>query len=89
MALLQLGPPDDALLSSVLTKLLADRHVRAGPKLVPFLLKRIERSFSAAEAVVATLSKRAFEEGVPVGMDLARRVIQADGDGDDTPPEEG
>lgn len=79
MPVAELDAPDDALLSSVLDKLLADRHIRAGAGLVPYLVRRIERSFAAAEAVVATLDARSLEAGARVTRDLARRVLDEAG----------
>lgn len=70
-----IGAPDDALLSSVLDKLLADRQIRAGAGLVAFLVNRIERSFAAAEAVVAMLDARSLERRAEVSIPFARRVL--------------
>ncbi len=70
-----IAAPDDALLSSVLDKLLADRQVPVGAGLVPYLVKRMERSFAAAEAVVATLDARSLGEGARVTPRFAGRVL--------------
>ena len=50
-----LDAPDDALLAAILAKLFSDRQIMPKTDVIPYLLKRIERSFSAAREVVALL----------------------------------
>jgi hypothetical protein len=50
-----LEAPDDALLGAVLVKLFADRGIGVGPEVIRYLLARMDRSFEAAEALVARL----------------------------------
>lgn len=85
MAHVEIGAPDDALLSSLLAKLLADRQIRPAEGLIPFLLRRIERSSAAAEAVIAKLDARAMEERAELTVPFARRVL---GPADGAPAEE-
>jgi chromosomal replication initiation ATPase DnaA len=75
-----LAPPDEALLSAVLVKLFTDRQVAAPANLVAYLTSRIERSFSAAQAVVAELDRIALAERRPVTRDLAKRLFNPDPD---------
>lgn len=72
----RLDPPDEALLAGVLVKLFADRQVRARPLLIDYLLRRIDRSFAAAEAAVAAIDAAALAQGRPVGPRLAAEVLQ-------------
>ena len=53
----RLEAPDDALLAAVLVKLFADRQIAVAPDLIRYLLARMERSFAAAEALVAALDR--------------------------------
>ena len=71
----RLGAPDDALLAALLVKLFADRQVAASPGLVGWLLPRMERSFAAAQRIVARLDALALAEGRPVSRALAARVL--------------
>ena len=66
VALVRIGPPDDALLSAVLAKLFADRQVAAPPALIPYLTSRMERSIDAARHLVAELDRRALARGGPI-----------------------
>ncbi len=79
-ATVALAPPDEALLAAVLVKLFADRQIAAPANLIPYLTQRIERSFAAAQAVVADLDRTALAERRPVTRDLAKRLLEA---GDD------
>ena len=71
----RLDPPDDALLAALLVKLFADRGVQAPPALVAWLLPRMERSFAAAQRIVAGIDALALAEGRPVTRALAARVL--------------
>lgn len=72
----RLEPPDDALLGAVLLKLFADRQLAVAPDLVQYLLARMERSFAAAEAVVATLDRAGLANRRPVTARLAAEVLR-------------
>jgi chromosomal replication initiation ATPase DnaA len=72
-----LGPPDDALLSSVLVKLFADRQIAVGADVVAYLVPRLERSFAAAQRMVAALDQAALAAHRPVTVPLVRAVLGA------------
>jgi chromosomal replication initiation ATPase DnaA len=73
-----LSPPDDALLRAVLVKLFADRQLMVEESLVAYLVVRLERSFAAARAVVATLDAEALRRKRPVSRALAAEVLNLD-----------
>ncbi|HWK44385.1 MAG TPA: DnaA/Hda family protein [Stellaceae bacterium] len=75
--LIELAPPDDALLGAVLVKLFADRQIAVGQEVVAFLATRLERSFEAARRVVAAIDQAALAAGRPVTVPLAREVLLA------------
>jgi len=72
-----LGPPDDGLLEGVLRRLFRDRNIRPDPELIAYLVRRIERSVPAAEAIVERLDEAAdaFRRGINRG--LARQILEA------------
>lgn len=70
-----LPAPDDALLSAVLVKLFADRQIDVQPKLIAYLIKRMERSFDAAGTLVAALDQAALIERRPITQSIAARVL--------------
>lgn len=74
-----LEPPDDALLGAVLVKLFADRGIAVGAGLIRYLLARMDRSFEAAEGVVARLDRAGLAGQRPVTVRLAAEVLGAGG----------
>lgn len=73
----KLGPPDDALLAAVLAKLFEDRQLSAPASLIAWCVPRMERSFAAAQALVAALDARALATQRPIGPKLAAEVLDA------------
>lgn len=73
-------PPDDALLTSILSKLFSDRQITVRPDVLKYLVRRMERSFAAAEEVVDTLDRMALTEGRAITRPLAARLFAADPD---------
>jgi chromosomal replication initiation ATPase DnaA len=67
--------PDDALLSGVLVKLFADRQITVSEEVIAYLIVQIERSFAAAEDIVAALDTAALAAGRAVTVPLARQVL--------------
>lgn len=69
------APPDDALLATLLVKLFADRQLRIGEEVVAYLIPRLERSFAAAQRMVAALDQAALAARRPITVPLAREVL--------------
>lgn len=67
---------DDTLLSAILVKLFADRQIHVAPDLISFLVKRIERSFSAAQETVARLDRHALSQKRELTRSLASDVLR-------------
>ena len=70
--------PDDAVLAAMLEARFAERGIRPARDVIPYLLRRIDRSAAAAGAVVERLD--ALHR--PVTRALARAIFEGD---DDTP----
>lgn len=69
------SPPDDELLGSIILKQLADRQLHAGPGVVHYLVSRMERSADAARRVVAALDRRGLAERREIDRRLAADVL--------------
>lgn len=81
----ELPLPDDELLRRVLVKLFADRQLRVDPSLIDYLARRIERSYDAANRVVAALDAAALAAGRPITRQLAATVLDLAPDGEEEP----
>jgi chromosomal replication initiation ATPase DnaA len=75
MRLVTLGAPDDDLLRRVLTKLFADRQLNVDPGVVSYIATRMERSFAAANRIVAALDRAALVGSRGVTRKLAAEVL--------------
>lgn len=73
---LQLSPPDDALIAAVLVKLFADRQMSIDEDTIAFLLPRMERSLASAKAVVERLDRAALSRGRRITRVLASEVLR-------------
>ncbi len=73
-----LEAPDDALLSALLVKLLADRQLTPKPDLIPYLLTRMDRSCAAAIDLVDRLDAASLALKRPITRHLAAGVLDKD-----------
>lgn len=78
----ELGAPDDILLSGVLMKLFADRQLEVDPGVVHYLAARMERSLEAARTIVGRLDREALATRGAVTRRLVRRILQAEEEGE-------
>ncbi|MCX5511905.1 hypothetical protein C3941_07515 [Kaistia algarum] len=74
----ELSAPDDDLLQRVLVKLFSDRQLGIDPSLVPYISRRMERSFDAANRLVAALDEAALAAGRPITRQLASQILDRD-----------
>ena len=70
-----LGSAEDALLASLLTHLLADRHLAVPEPIQTFLLARLPRSPAALREATARLDRLALAAGRRVNQHLATLVV--------------
>ena len=66
---------DDALLNALLVKQFSDRQIAIDPKVVNFVLPRMERSFTGIAALVSDLDKAALKTGKPISVKMARLAL--------------
>ncbi|MEM1074471.1 MAG: DnaA/Hda family protein [Pseudomonadota bacterium] len=74
-----LDPPDDALLTAVLAKLFADRQLAPKPELLSYLIRRMDRSFQAAQNIVERLDKASLARKKPITRALAADILDNTG----------
>ncbi|MDF0600163.1 DnaA/Hda family protein [Psychromarinibacter sp. C21-152] len=59
-ATVALEPPDDALLTAVLVKHMAERQIAIAPEVLSYAIQRMDRSFAAAAALATALNRAAI-----------------------------
>lgn len=71
----EIGEPDDELLSQVIVKLFADRQLFVDDRLVAYMVARMERSLDAAQKAVDRLDRLALARGSRITRTLAQEVL--------------
>lgn len=71
----ELAAPDDTLLAAVLVKQFADRQLAPPPDVIPFLVKRIDRSFEAVRDIVAALDAESLARKKPITRPFASALL--------------
>jgi chromosomal replication initiation ATPase DnaA len=71
----RIGAPDDALLSALLVKQLADRQLRVDDAVIGYLVPRMERSFAGARLVAEALDRASLRARRAITPALAREVL--------------
>jgi chromosomal replication initiation ATPase DnaA len=74
----EIEEPDDAILESLLKKFFRQRNIRPADDVIPYLLRRIERSAPKAREIVVRLDEAADAEGRAISRALARQILEAD-----------
>ncbi len=72
----RIAAPDDALVSSLLVKLAADRQLRLPPRVVQHLARRMERSHAMIGRVVEALDRASLAENRTISQALASEVLE-------------
>jgi chromosomal replication initiation ATPase DnaA len=73
--IVEIGEPDEALLSQVIVKLFADRQLYIDDKVVLYIVNRMERSLNAAQTIVERLDRLALSRGTKITRSLAAEVL--------------
>lgn len=73
----EIEEPDDEVLEGVLKKFFKERNIRPGEDVIPYLLRRIERSATSAREIVRRLDE-APDQVRPVSRVLARQLLEND-----------
>ena len=69
--------PDDELLKAVLAKHFTDRQCAVSEQVLNYIVKRMERSFSAAQQRTAEIDALALSRKVPISLAIARHVLDS------------
>ncbi|MFN7039017.1 MAG: HdaA/DnaA family protein [Alphaproteobacteria bacterium] len=72
---IEISAPDDELLSKILLKYFADRHLRVNTQIINYMLPRIERSFANLKKFVEALDKKSLVEKRNITIPLIKEVL--------------
>ena len=75
-AAVEIGAPDDTLLSALLVKQFADRQLKVDECLITYLISRMERSFNAVQRVVDAADKAALAGQQKITKPLLGKVLR-------------
>ncbi len=67
--------PDDAQLAQMFAKLFADRQVKVEPKIIPYLISRMQRSASEVVALVDIMDRISLDRNKPIGRKIASDAL--------------
>ena len=73
----EIGPPDEALMQTVMLKHFADRQLDIDPKVLTFLALHVDRSLAAAAAAVAAVDRVALATGRKISRQLVIEALAA------------
>lgn len=71
----EIGPPDEALIRTVMLKHFADRQLDIDPKVLTYLALHVDRSLAAAAAAVAAVDHAALATGRKISRQLVTEVL--------------
>ncbi|MFN3623185.1 MAG: HdaA/DnaA family protein [Hyphomicrobium sp.] len=75
LPMVEVQPPDEALLKAVLVKLFDDRQLYVEPQVIDYLSLRMERSMAAASRIVTAVDRLALATHRKVTRPLAAEVL--------------
>lgn len=75
MAFVRIEPPDEMLLRALLVKLLADRQQTVNPRVIEYVMRRMERSADAARQLARMLDQQALARRSDLTLRVAREVL--------------
>jgi chromosomal replication initiation ATPase DnaA len=73
--LLQIPPPDDELVGQLIQKHLADRGTMIGMEALAYVIKRIQRRYTAIETFAREANAAALAGNEPINLGLVKRLM--------------
>ena len=72
----EIQKPDDILIQALITKNLADYQISLDSKLIDFISKRIERSYSKIKEFVCTIDEISLKKKKPVNLKIIKKILE-------------
>lgn len=80
IAVAHIREPDDALFQALVVKFFSDRQLAVAPEVVQYIVRRLERSFAAAERFVRRLDQSALAEKRNITVAFIRDLLKEEGE---------
>lgn len=77
---IRIEAPDDAMIEAVLVKLLSDRQLTVNPETLTYIIRHMNRSFSAARRIVELADTESLAGKRPITIPLIKNVLSAAGE---------
>lgn len=74
--IVEIGPPDDELLTAVIIKQFMDRQIIIPAEVIAYIIPRIERSFAAAGDIVRRIDRLALSRKRKITIPLVREILE-------------
>lgn len=71
----EIGEPDEQLLAQLVFKLFADRQLIVDDRIIDYIVRRMERSFAAAQRVVEAIDRLAMARQTRISRSVAAEVL--------------
>ena len=72
----EIQKPDDILIQALITKNLADYQISLDSKLIDFISKRIERSYTKINEFVCTIDEISLKKKKPVNLKIIKEILE-------------
>lgn len=72
----EIQKPDDDFLNIILIKLFSDKQLDIKPKVIHYILQRMDRSFEAAQNIVSTLDNAALSKKQKITIPLVKSCLE-------------
>ena len=72
----EIGPPEDTLITALLVKMFADRQVHVSSDVITYAASRMERSFLAARQIVEHADRLALATKKKITVPLIKQVLE-------------
>ena len=72
----EIQKPDDILIQALITKNLADYQISLDSKLIDYISKRIERSYSKIKEFVYTIDEISLKKKRPVNLKIIKEILE-------------
>ena len=72
----EIQKPDDILIQALITKNLSDYQISLDSKLIDFISKRIERSYTKIKEFICTINEISLKKKKPISLKIIKEILE-------------